>query len=259
MGNIFVGIKRFLKNKNTVTIIAVLASIGILYWAYYYRIQEEIKPVSVPYATRTIGPRTLITNDMVSFKKASRSMIRNNVIVSSKSIIGKYSSNKVVIPEGSMFYTSTILDLENLPSSLFEDIPPENTVVYLDVDLNSTYGNSIYPGNAIDIYFRDGKLLGRFISSIKVLAVVDGSGNNVFETVDNPKQPASLMFSVPDDIYVLIKKAVTKGYELFPVPRDKYYTQNAKTTAVASAQIEDHINKGTVSYKESNSSKGGAQ
>ena len=34
MNNIIVTFQRFLKNKNTVTIIGVVAVIGILYWGY---------------------------------------------------------------------------------------------------------------------------------------------------------------------------------------------------------------------------------
>ena len=65
MGSVMIGLKRFLQNKNTVTIIAIIAALAILYWAYYYRIQKATTPVNVPYATSVIGPRTQITNEMV--------------------------------------------------------------------------------------------------------------------------------------------------------------------------------------------------
>ncbi len=246
MGNILIGIKRFLKNKNTVTIIAVLASIGILYWAYDYRIQKDIEPVSVPYATRKIGPRTQITSDMVSIKKVSKKIASKNVLVNSRNIIGRYTSNKVVVPEGSMFYNEMVVDLDQLPTSLFDEIPQENTVIYLPVGMDTTYGNSIFPGNAIDLYFRDGRYLGRLITSIKVLAVVDSQGNSVFETAESPKIPAALMFSVPDDIYLLLRKAMTKGYELFPVPRNKDFTENAGVTRTTSKELISYIEKNTV-------------
>ena len=43
---------------------------------------------------------------------------------------------------------------EELPSSVFEDIPDNQTVYALPVDSEKTYGNSIFPGNYIDLYFR---------------------------------------------------------------------------------------------------------
>lgn len=258
MGNLLIGLKRFLKNKNTVTIVAILASIGILYWAYDYRIGKDIEPVSVPVATKVIGPRVAITSDMITTKKVPKKIARKNVIINRNAIVGKYVKNNVVIPEGSMFYNDTVVDLDKLPTSLFEDIPSGNTVIYLSVDMNSTYGNSIFPGNAIDIYFRDGKYLGRFIKSIKVLAVVDGQGNSVFETAGNPGSPVALMFSIPDDLFVLLKKAQEKGYELFPVPRNAEYTEQSGETKIASQEIRDYIERKTLSddviYK---NSKGG--
>ena len=268
MGNILIGIRRFLKNKNTVTIIAVLASVGILYYAYDYRIQRDIQPITVPYATRTIGPRTQITSDMVSSKKVSRKMAQNNVILSRTNVVDRYVSNKAVIPRGSMFYESMVVDLEDLPSSLFEDIPEENTVIYLQVDSEDTYGNSIYPGNAIDIYFRGSHIssngkskegIGKFVTSIKVLAVVDGQGNNVFETVDNPKTPSYLMFSVSDEIYILLRKAMDKGVKLFPVPRNKTYSTEAGETKIVSEHIKDTINNNTVENETVNPQMGGTK
>ncbi len=270
MGNILIGIKRFLKNKNTVTIIAVLASIAILYYAYDYRIQSDIQPITVPYATRTIGPRTEITSDMVSSKKVSKKMAQKNVILSRNNVIGRYVSNKAVIPKGSMFYESMVVNLEDLPSSLFEDIPQENTVIYLDAGIDETYGNSIFPGNAIDIYFKgvdtlkntsdQKETIGKFITSIKVLAVVDSQGNNVFETADTPRSPRYLMFSVPDDIYILLQKAIRKGgYKLFPVPRNKTFSSEAAVTAIASPYIADIINDNTIPNSEVDGKKGGTK
>ena len=53
MESIIVGIKRFFMNKNTVTIIGIIACLGILYWAYNYRIKKTTDPISIPYAIQT--------------------------------------------------------------------------------------------------------------------------------------------------------------------------------------------------------------
>ena len=58
MGNIMIAVKRFFKNKNTVTILAILVAVGILYLACNLRIKKDTEPVNVPYATKEIGPRT---------------------------------------------------------------------------------------------------------------------------------------------------------------------------------------------------------
>ncbi len=52
MGSVLIAIKRFLKNRNTVTILAIIASLGVLYAAYHFRIKKATDPVNVAYATK---------------------------------------------------------------------------------------------------------------------------------------------------------------------------------------------------------------
>jgi len=57
MDNIIVTFQRFIKNKNTVTIIGVVAVIGILYWGYNAQINNAVSPVrNIPVAVDTIQP-----------------------------------------------------------------------------------------------------------------------------------------------------------------------------------------------------------
>ena len=81
---------------------------------------------------------------------------------------------------------------------------PKGYVLYnLSVDTASTYGNSVYPGNYIDIYLKavntlseaqiidsqykgraDQVMLGKLLSNVEVLAVKDSSGKAVFQNMD---------------------------------------------------------------------------
>ena len=257
MESIIVGIKRFFMNKNTVTIIGIIACLGILYWAYNYRIKKTTDPISIPYAIQTIGPKTLITADMVKTKKVPGGIVNENVIRTSNEIIGKYVINTAVIPEGSMFYKSQVVDWDEMPTSIAEDIPDGNTIVALPVNMDTTYGNSIYPGNYIDLYFVTNKvtdekygesllMLGKFIESIRVLAVTDSSNRNVFETAGDPLTPAYLIFSVPEDMHLLLRKASYLDGTIFPVPRNAEYSANPKQTRIASSYIQNHILEQTV-------------
>ncbi len=257
MNNILIGIKRFFQNKNTVTIIAVVASLVLIYFAYNARIKKATEPQSVPYALRKIEPRTKITEDMVGVRKVPGSVITANVIINQDNIIGYYTSNKVEIPADSLFYKDTVLTWDELPSSLYEDIPDGNTIVYLPVNMETTYGNSIFEGNYIDLYYSgvdyDGKILvGKFIESIKVLAVTDGSFNNIFEKSENVSTPAYLIFSVPEDMHLLLRKALYLGSNIFPVPRNADYSENPKPTRISSSYIERLILDKTVNVEEEN-------
>ena len=60
MNNILISIKRFITNKNVVTVIGVIAILAILYFGYTTTINKKTAPIKIPVATQTIQPRTLI-------------------------------------------------------------------------------------------------------------------------------------------------------------------------------------------------------
>ena len=122
MEGLKIGLKRFFKNKNTVTILAVLLCLFIIYYAYYFRIKSKTDPISVPYALKEISPRMQVSANMVGTIKVPKSMVGNNVIKNSSEVIGKYVSSNAVIPSGSLFYRKVLVNWEDLPSSLYSDI-----------------------------------------------------------------------------------------------------------------------------------------
>ena len=75
MGNIGVALKRFLSNKNTVTIIGIVLGIVVLYIGYNMRVKQAINPVKVPFAKEEIASRTLITEDMIGFIEIGRAHV----------------------------------------------------------------------------------------------------------------------------------------------------------------------------------------
>ena len=199
-------------NSNTVTMIALILCVGLIYLGYNWRIKKATEPINVPYALQKIEPRTQITNEMVGTRKVAGKIVTKDVILNKDNIVDKYVSDKAEIPAGSMFYTSTVVKWEELKVGLTEDLPDGYTIVSLPVSTVTTYGNSIFPGNYIDLYYvgtYNGKtLIGKFIESIKVLSVTDSAGNNVFEQSSNVPSPSYLIFSVPEDMHLLLKKAL---------------------------------------------------
>ena len=226
MNNFLVSLKKFFTNKNTVTVIGIIAILGLLYWGYTSTINSQVKPVRVPVASTTIQPRTLITDDMIKWIEMPAASISNDVVRSQTLIVGKYSDVNTVIPAGSMFYGTVLIDKTELPDSAFTAVKDGERPYALSVTTASTYGNSIYPGNKIDVFMKaldeNGQVMvGRLLAQVDVLAVKDSSGNNVFEDTSSNRIPATLLFGVPEDVYILLKKAeYLSGYgvELFPVP-----------------------------------------
>ena len=249
MNNVMGSFKKVIRNKNTVTIIGVIIILILLYAGYSMQINSAVEPVQVPVATETIQPRTEITEDMVELIDVPNISLSDNVITSRTSIVGKYSNINSVIPAGSMFYEDTVIDEEELPDSAFVKVKDGEVVYNFPVDMESTYGNSIYPGNKIDIYMKAGNgrdeqvMVGKLIENVEVLAVKDSSGRNVFEDTSEARTPSMLIFGVEEEINILLRKASymgTLGVELFPVPQGGSITVEG-STAVSTQQLVDYI------------------
>ena len=177
------------------------------------------------------------------------------VIQNKAAVVGKYSNYNTMIPKGSMFYQNTVVEESKLPDSAFISVEKGQIPYNFPVNLDTTYGNSIYPGNSIDLYYRTAKVVnrqqivwfGKFIESIKVLSVTDAQGNNVFETNGDPGVPAYLLFSVPNKVFRLLKIAERSNGQIIPVQRNANYSKNPKQTAIVNSSIEEHIRSFAVS------------
>lgn len=255
MNNILISIKKFITNKNVITVIGVVAILGLLYWGYNSTIEKETKPMQVPVATMTIQPRTKITDDMITMITVPAASVSDNVMKYKALIVGQYTDVNTVIPQGSMFYTDVIVDEKELPDSAFVEVPEGQRPYALSVTVESTYGNSIFPGNVIDVFMKatddNGQVMvGRLLQDVKVLAVKDSMGNNVFENTAESRTPATITYGVPEDIYVLLKKAEylkSLGVELFPAPRGGNLTTDNAIT-VDRAELVSYIESKSVTF-----------
>ncbi len=248
MGNLLSSFKRLLSNKNTITILMVLLGIVVLYIGYNYRINAAISPVSIPYAKEEITSRTEITPEMIGYMEVPQSMLDSNpnIIINANQIIGKVVSFADTIPAQSMFYASSLMDAEDLPDGAYADIPDGTGVFSLPVDMESTLGNSIMPGNRIDLYVRaedDNGLIiySKLISSIEVQAVKDDNGLHVFETASENREPAYLIFYLEEYFYRLLNVALDVDLEIVPVPRNASYSANPGDTEVSSDALIQFI------------------
>lgn len=254
MNNIIISIKRFFTNKNTVTILGVIAVIAIIYFGYNSQIKKATSPVRIPTAKVTIQPRTLITKDMIKYVSIPSVAVSENVIRSEGSIVGKYSAINTVIPAGSMFYSGVVVSADDMPDALFTNIKEGEIPYNFPVSMSTTYGNSIVPDSYIDIYMKavddNGEIMvGRLLENIQVLAVKDSSGNNVFEDMSSKRTPAFLYFGVTEDLHILLRKASylsSKSVVLFPVPHGTTIENEELVTEVSTQYLRDFINAHTV-------------
>ncbi len=240
---------KILKNKNTLTVLIVFIGIIGLYVAYNMKIKQATQLVQIPYAKKELNSRDEIKSESVSYMSVPKSLLSNakNIITSGNAVIGKFVNYGYTIPQYSLFYTQSILSSTAKPESEFAHIPDGYTVFKLEVDFDSTYGNSIYPGNYIDLYVKlkeketEKIIFGRLIKGIQVMAIYDGSGDNVFESASVVRKPKYMWFSVPNDLYQLLMTAQYIGTTILPIPRNASYSEETRAPEIDSAYIQNYI------------------
>lgn len=251
MGNVLLKLKRFISNKNTVTILCVIAGVAVLLIGYNYRVSQAVKPVEIPYALDRLAPKQEVSDASVGTIKVSQAFVDQNPDLFTNVYQIKnqrenpwYVNYDTVIPAGGLFYESSIVKKDQLPDTAFDKIPDNSTVFSLSVNSHSTYGNSIMPGNFIDLYVKatdeNGKIIfAKFIESIKVLAVRDAAGEDVFADSQNPKSSSELLFAVQNDLFMLLSEATfVGGISIVPVPRNENYRQNGVETGTQVSKEE---------------------
>lgn len=248
MGNVKEELKKIISNKNTLTILIVLAGIVVLYAIYNNRVNQAVTMIRVPYASKEITSRMQITSDMIGYTEIPKKIASSlGILTTPVNITGNYVKYGNTIPKNSFFYSSVIVDFEEAIRNEFSDMKDGYTAYNLGVDIDSTYGNSIYTGNYVDLYVKavdenDKIIFGRLIEGIKVLAVLDSDGNDVFESSTDDRNPRQMWFSVPDEIYTLLKKTeYIGGVEVMPIPRNASYSLEDREPVIDSQYIENFI------------------
>lgn len=247
MGNFLVPFKKFLSNKNTITILGVLVGVVVLYLGYNWRVKKSIQPVQVPICTATLLSGTKITEEYISYVSVPKDTISSmgNLKTNFNEISGMLVSYDGKIPKNSFFFDDNLITEDEMPDSLFADIPDGQTIYNLKVNNDKALGNSIFPGDSIDLYLKteqDGLLVyGNIIRHIEVLAVKDSEGKNVFADKENPSEAAFLLFAVPEKMFLLLKKAEYLGFVIEPIVRNDSYTESALPTTITSEELESMI------------------
>lgn len=244
-------IKKLLLNRNTVTILGVLAGVIALWFAYSITLDKAVKPTRVPVAVKDIPAGSIITKDDIEYVDINRDVLKKaSIITSSSQLINYYVNNNTSVTKGSMFYTSQVVKKDELIDRDLEIIPENYKIYWLSVDNTTTYANSIYPGDKIDLWLltkvENNYVYEPFITNIEVLSVKDSKGQNVFD-VNSGRTPAVLAFAVPNDIFVYLSKVgFLSGMSLYPVPINKNNADKDATTEISNKELQTLIDSKSI-------------
>ena len=136
MSNFLTPFKKFLKNKNTVTIICIVIGVLTLVIGYNYRVSKATNLVTVPYAIKNIDKKTQITKDMIGHVKIPNSLVTSakNILTSDKDVLNNYASYTTGIPAKSLFYKELVMKPEEMPDYAFMNMQDGYTVYSLKVN-----------------------------------------------------------------------------------------------------------------------------
>lgn len=251
MGNLVNTLKRFLSNKNTVTILGVFLGIIVLYIGYNWRVNEKVKFVEVLYAKEEIGSNTQITPEMIGTISVNSELIQNssNIVQNVGQITDQdgqlyFVNFDSTIPKGGLLYLDSLISKDDKPDSKLEKVPEGYRYYYFEVDMASTLGNAIAPGASIDIYayisFDGSKMFGKLYKNVNVIDVVDGSWATTAGSQE--KNPDLLIALVSEEDYRFLEKAKrVSGIELIPAPNNKSYADTEGGTEISSFEIQMFI------------------
>ena len=250
MGNILNAIKRMLANKNTLTILGIIAGVATLVIGYTYRTNTSTAMVNAYYVTEEVGPNTQLNETMIkktrinqSITKTSPDIVTNLNDIKDKSGEFYFVNYGHTLTQGALITKSSLIAKENKSDEkLYHNLVEGQTIFKIDVDLDSTHGNSIQKGNAMDIYVegKDGDevIYTRFIENLKVIDVVDNKWSTTKDKKsadDSNMAPRYLVTAVDEEMFQLLTKiTLIDEYKFKLVPEDtrKPYVENSEAKIV---------------------------
>ena len=246
-------ITRFFKNKNTVTVLGIVAIVAMLWGVYTYQINKQVKPKSVPVAAVTIQPKTQITADMITYVDVPSAYISDNAVIDESQILSMYSNFNTVIPAGSMFYTDALTTERALPNYLLKQLKEGEFLLAYDLssaEASSTWG--IMPGDKIDLFMRvnsdEGSImLGKFLENVEVLDIVDENGNSTYDVNDGSRAAKYLIFAAQEDIFLMLKRASYLDVELMPVQHGAWINDADLSITMTTQELINYIKSRVVS------------
>lgn len=180
------------KYKSLISLLITLV-MGVLCVAYYYQTIAEVSDlIEVPVALHPIGSRTLITEEDIQMIRMPKCFTLNNVILDKNEVIGKYVRPYQSIATNSLFYEELVVGEKNMNDAHLFSLNKGEVAMSIDVNMKTSYANSILVGHRIDLYFlgkarmnddqhQQAIVHGEVVKNARVIAVKDKDGKSIEE------------------------------------------------------------------------------
>ncbi|MEF9968609.1 MAG: RcpC/CpaB family pilus assembly protein, partial [Longicatena sp.] len=183
--------KNYIHRHKLLVSLLLTIVLGILCMASYQQTINDVSElVLIPVSSKALGSRTIITEDDIQMIEVPKCVTFDNVILDKTELIGKYVQPYQSIAQNSLFYSELIADRENMNDANLFSLQEGEVAISIDVDMKTSYANSILVGHMIDLYFL-GKVNmnqststqaivhGEIVKNARVIAVKDKDGNSI--------------------------------------------------------------------------------
>ena len=224
MGN---ALKNFVLNKTTVTILGIIAGAAVLIIGYTLRTNTSTAMVTAYYVDEEVESNTQLNETMIKKTRVNEALLKTSpdLVTNLNDIRDKdgafyYVNYGHTLSRGALITKSALIAKENKSDEkLYQNLREDQTIFKIDVDLDSTHGNSIQKGNSMDIYVegKDGQevIYTKFIENLKVIDVVDNrwatTKDNKSSTEDSVMAPRYLVTAVDEEMFQLLTKITLVG------------------------------------------------
>ncbi|MEG0077039.1 RcpC/CpaB family pilus assembly protein [Anaerorhabdus sp.] len=183
--------KKFLKRHKNIVSLFITIIFGILcIFSYQQTIDDISDLILIPVAAKSMGARTIITEDDIKLIEVPKCITLDSVYLSKEEVLGKYVKPYQSVSTNSLFYVDLLADKENMNDANLFSLQEGEVAISIDVDMKTSYANSILVGHMIDLYFL-GKVNindnsytqaivhGEIVKNARVIAVKDKEGNSI--------------------------------------------------------------------------------
>ncbi|MEA4874335.1 RcpC/CpaB family pilus assembly protein [Anaerorhabdus sp.] len=209
----------FRKHKGLVSMV-LTCLMGILCIAYYYQVIEEVSElIEVPVAIHPLGSRKIILEEDIQMIRVPKCITLENVILEKDEILGKYVKPYQSVATNSLFYEELIALEEDMNDANLFSLNEGEVAMSLDVNIKTSYANSILVGHRIDLYFL-GKVTinddynnqaivhGEIVKNARVIAVKDENGKSIDEDSERESSVIVVALTQEDAHLVAVGKAM---------------------------------------------------
>lgn len=212
--------KGIIKKYKSIISLLLTCVMGAICVAYYYQVIAEVSElIEVPVAVHPLGSRSLIMEEDIQMIRMPKCLTLKNVLLNKDDIIGKYVRPYQSIATNSLFYEELIVVEKNMNDAHLFSLNEREVAMTIDVNIKTSYANSILVGHRIDLYFlgkakmnddihQQAIIHGEIVKNARVIAVKDKDGKSIEENTSLESSVVVVALAQEDAHLVAVAKAM---------------------------------------------------